>query len=499
MHFRLLIFLLILNCSQVIYAQPEMDIVFSTEEDEYFTKSFEDNDENIIVIGIIGDRSSRIYDPYLVKITPDGSYESKRFIFQDTLTIFYSGLQLENGDYLMIGGYSLEVPFNWKNLWLVELDTNLNIVSQVMYEMIDEGGFYYRCSYGNLCVVDQDDNIIISGHKYESDKGDFQDISFVKINQELDTLFSKTHHYQYGQIIREFQAIPNSSQYQAIVQALPLQGESPVILDSALNIIQTTSYINQPQFDVDVNNPLSSKHWLNDTTYLLSCLNITPEHERQIAVLAIDTAVNLYNELYLNKVDTSDYPAWLNSMAYVNDSTIFIGGMMNFMEFFPTYPSIIELYMIDKDLNVLGYYEYGGDANYEVFGIQATSDEGCIVYGTRRTEENTTESDGYIFKVLREDFDITTEMLEIKAPGETAMAYPNPAKDHLFIKLDEDFGFMECQFKIYNLAGKLMTSRKIAPTGNILKVNIVPLKPGHYVYHLSNNEFNINGKFIKVN
>lgn len=481
------------------YCQTSFEILFNTDEDEIFLNSFYDNEGSQIIVGRIGNRILSDYDPYIVKIYSDNSVVTKRFDFHDTICTFYNGLQLNNGNYLMIGAFSLTDQFSYKNIFLVELSPELNIINQKAYDMLGNNDYYLKCRFGNYYIISDDGNIDIAGHKTESSNVDHDDMAFVRINQNLDTIFSITHPYQFDQVIREFSKIPNSSQYQVIVQALPLQGESPVILDSVLNIIHTNSYINHDNFNVDINNPLSSKHWVNDTTYLLSCLNITqPEGERRIAVLAIDTNIVLHNELYLDRADTSDYPAWTNSMAYCNDSTIFIAGMMNFFEFFPTYPSIITIYLIDENLNLIGDFVYGGDANYEVSGIEPTTDNGCIVYGTRRTEENTEESDAYIFKVVRDDFEIITGTEKIKELKQTKV-YPNPSVGKLIFELDKSFSNTNCTLEIYNQSGKVVLRSRVKTTSNRYSLSVNKLKAGNYVYKLSNkNEISF-GKFIKIN
>ena len=117
----------------------------------------------------------------------------------------------------------------------------------------------------------------------------------------------------------------------------------------------------------------TSDHWINDTTYMYSCFNII-NSERDIRVYTIDTAMRFYKQLTLGKPDTSDHPAYRTSMAYANDSTVYIGGFIQKIEFYPTNPNPVEIYLIDTGLNLLGYIEYGWDANYDVWGMVATAD-----------------------------------------------------------------------------------------------------------------------------
>ncbi len=234
---------------------------------------------------------------------------------------------------------------------------------------------------------------------------------------------------------------------------------------------------------------------------MYSCMNNEFHNgypEDRICVYNIDTALRYHKSLVLDKPDTSDYPAWRTSMAYANDSTVYIGGFINYLEFYPTEPNCIELYLIDTGLNLLGYKEFGWDANYDVWGMVATSDNGCLLYGNIRTEENTTESDVHIIKVRREDFDISTKVKTVKSMAGYTKVWPNPARNRLHIELPEAVG-NSFVFQILDLAGKTYTRRKVEGNGNLLEINIQPLPAGTYVYQITGNGHKISGKFIKTN
>jgi hypothetical protein len=124
-------------------------------------------------------------------------------------------------------------------------------------------------------------------------------------------------------------------------------------------------------------------------------------HDHQVGILKADTVANIIKSVELGKTDTVDYPAWFNSLEYINDSTVYIGGFMDYLAFWTTEPSFVELYLIDTNLNLLGYRQFGGDINYQLYGITATADG--VVYCIPRHIQIaiSIKSEMYIFSKFR--------------------------------------------------------------------------------------------------
>ena len=474
-----------------VNAQHSFEFTFGTNEDELLLSAVEDYNNNVILVGRIGNRGTVDFDPLVIKVSPNGTYISKRIIREDTNGFFKTINLLHDSTYLITGMYSNSIGFGYDNLWICKMDTNLNVVFEKSYNLIE--GSIYTGMATVYSLIDNENNIVVSGSKsYEQ----FTDMLLIKLNQEGDTLFTRTHHFQFGQRITNITCIPGSNDYLGITGIIGIANNNygPIRFDSVFNILNIKHFY----FSTGIQNKGTSDHWLNDTTYMHSCLSIK-DHERRIMVYNIDTAMRFHKSLELDKPDTSDYPAWRTSMAYANDSTIYIGGFTHILEFYPTDPNAVEVYVIDTGLNLLGYKEFGWDANYDVWGMVETSDDGCLLYGNRRTEENTTESDVHIIKVLREDFDITTTIKETNINNIYSKAWPNPASNKLFIKLfDMDAAYLD--LRIFNLSGREMTRRRVFGDGNVLEINVQPLSPGTYIYHISSGDGQIiSDKFIKTN
>jgi hypothetical protein len=488
--------------SLVDYTQSQSSFEFciDSEEDCIVWEAAKDNYDNTILVGLIGPNNVLDLDGYVLKINPDGSYLDKRFDFTDTLSVFSTIEVLETGNYFIIGSYSLEMNFYERDyLWVVILDQNLNLLNQKSYKIRES----YSGFISSICsVVDNQGNIVITTGAIAEEsveKTSFTDFAFYKFSPLGDTLISKYYLFIADQYTYELRKMPGSDNLMLIENTSDGYGYGELMfLNLNLEILKTNSL--GYQYGI-LSGDFSSDYWLTDTSFLFSSrktLDMGTYSEHLFAVYLIDTTGVYHNELMFDKPDTADYPAWRNSMAFANDSTIYIGGFQIDNALWETNPTIVELYMIDKNMNLLGYKELGGDANYEVWGIIATDDKGCLLYGTSFTNDSVTERDIYIWKVLRDDINLVTTIETVELEDISVNAWPNPCQSELNIGIESWNRQGQIRLQIFNLAGKKMTDRIIEGEGNLLRVNVTNLKTGAYIYQVYLPDGNtIYGKFIK--
>ncbi len=484
------------NC----FTQNSFEIGINSEDDCIVWETAKDNEGSIIGVGIIGTYIGFDYDAFLIKILDDGNYFTKRFNMPDTISMFSTIDVFDNDNYFITGSYSTNGNSQERdNLWIVILDPELNLISEKSYQ-IREGYGGYGTSACSL--IDSNGDIVLTSIAIEEEKCKktaFADFAFYKFNQFGDTLISKYYSYIYDEWPWELLQMPGSENLMLIEKSTHYNGHDELLfMDTDLNILNINQFGND---DHDISGDLSSDFWVTDTSFLLSGRNdwdMGPYTEYWIGVYLVDTSAVFHHELILNKNDTTDYPAKRNSMAYANDTTIYIGGYQQYMDLWPTEPNIVELYVIDKDLNLLGYKELGGDANYGIWGIIATDDDGCLLYGITHHNDTVPERDVHIFKVLREEINIITEVSELQEKPKTISVYPNPVVDYVNIELDQTYNWNSLTLSIFKINGKKVFQKQINEKGNLLKVDIQNLKSGLYVLHISkSNKIIYSEKIIK--
>ncbi len=484
-------------------SQNSFEIFIESEEDEVINSAIEDNNGNYILVGGVGDRIIWEFDALAIKVTSDGNYITRRFEMGDTVSFLTEVILLDDGNYMAFGSYSTLGDFDaMDHYWIIKLDPELNTIFEKTFLV---NSFYHNCAAGHSIIVNN--NITVVGLASFLDPPNptaFRDLMFVKINQDGDTLLTKYHHNQFSQYPLELMQVPNSNDY-----ILIMQGEFNSISSSALNIrldsVFNITGINKPTSpDINFRSQGSSDHWLSDSSYLYSASISYPDkmgkNETAIGVFEIDTNMNILQHQYLYRPDTIEYAAWINSMAYANDTTIYIGGFQSVMNPWANEPTILEMYVVDKELNLLGYKDYGADANNQLFGIMPTSDGGCLMYATRFDNEGIPERDIRIIKLLREDIEL--EISPLTATEETLKqvgykAYPNPATEMISIPLLE-YSNNNKRISLFTIEGKKVLDRKVTGEGNVLQVDIHSLTPGIYIYQISaEGEKTVKGKFFK--
>jgi len=477
-----------LNC------QNSFELTIATDEYEELIYGTEDNNNCVVLAGRIGSFITEDWDPYLLKVYPNGDTLSRRIFTPGTNDYFTSIEILEDNNYLFIGNIASDTTPLHKSLYVCKMDTALNIIFEKSYDLSTD--FYFGFNFFKSCI-DFDQNIILGGAAlYNVDNRIYHpDFSFAKLNQQGDTLLTKTIHFVLVQEFKDIIAIPGTKDYMCMGGLVEGQ-ECQIRLDSIFNILEINPYY------TNLGQPYSMK-WINDTSYLLtSQRNTFTKNPSDIGMYILDTNFNYLNQLRVGKPDTNDYPAVRQSIGYVNDTTIYIGGMEVFIGFWQTIPNALELYVVDRDLNLLGYKEFGdGWANYRLWGILPTSDMGCMLYATEYSEDNYYEYDVKIIKVRREDIEIETSpitsVVKLNYPV-LCNSYPNPVKSMLNIPMFESASLAGCRLQIFNSGGKIITDRALQGYGNTLQVNVSNLNPGIYVFNIVTKDYNkLTGKFIK--
>ncbi|MCB0397986.1 MAG: T9SS type A sorting domain-containing protein, partial [Flavobacteriales bacterium] len=125
--------------------------------------------------------------------------------------------------------------------------------------------------------------------------------------------------------------------------------------------------------------------------------------------------------------------------------------------------------------------------------IIATDDDGCLVYGTSFTNDSVLERDVHIWKVLRDEINIITNVSETDEPTENITVFPNPATDQIFIQLGKGQNWDQSTVSVFTISGKKVFQQKICQQGNLLQMDIRNLEKGTYLLQVTG----MNGKVLE--
>lgn len=488
-------------CSIILFyageAQNSFEISYSTSAHELIWDAKVDDEGAVILVGGYGSLESLFFNALVIKVFPDGSYIYKQFDDPEIFSSFGSIEILDNGNYLITGCVGENVTMDECDMfWIVFLDNSLNVLNTKSFAIPTD---YLNLSSDRVSLIDNNGDIAMVGLVGRLDgQRMVTDYYAIKLNQQGDTLLTRVYESWPESRANSISKLPNSDSLMLIGRGALLSGsESVNIMDKDMNITRISGIEN----DNSEWTCYSPGLWLNETEFLASINRIFHKDmssEYQFAVYKINTSGEYLDELILDRRDTLEYVSRKKGMAFSADSMIFVSGFQSYNQLWTDIPSKPIVYMVDKHLNLLGRKELGGDAYYDTWGTIATSDGGCMIYGTRYINTGAYERDIHIWKLLREDFEIMTQLTDQPAVALNSRVWPNPANDLLHISLEGLETGSDFRLRIYNIAGQKYFDKAFKATAAAVQCHIEVLPAGTYVYELQTFAGQVgSGKFIK--
>lgn len=234
--------------------------------------------------------------------------------------------------------------------------------------------------------------------------------------------------------------------------------------------------------------------WIDSNTIILTGRKDSL-NKASMEGLIFDTTFNLRHSICIGDGDTLEWQGLRSNLDLINKDTIYIGGTHNFCpnsEFCVT-NSWYSLSNLDPNLHLRWEKFYGGNANYTLYGLKATRDGGCLLYGTYYDSTMNFERDVCVIKVNKDGLinginDDTHQFIH------DFIVYPNPGSDHLVIESGKPG--LGAQFKMYTLDGKFVAQTPVLTTRTI--VNTSSLHSGVYIWQIESKDKVIeSGKWIK--
>ena len=181
-----------------------------------------------------------------------------------------------------------------------------------------------------------------------------------------------------------------------------------------------------------------------------------------------------------------------------NGRFIYWGGTYNFSFVGPSFslnqaPFILT--KLDTAYNVVWQKKYGGDAYNVMFGVLATSDGGCVMYGRRYDYNNIPKLDAYIIKV--DGNGLVTSETAIPINQESITAFPNPSTGQLNFKKETPSVFSRFELTVFDISGKLVFQKKETDLSET--IDLSHLSTGNYIYQIKEGErIKAIGKWVKT-
>jgi Secretion system C-terminal sorting domain len=374
------------------------------------------------------------------------------------------------------------------SFWVVNLNNQWQIINEQFKPLLQ--GQIFDINY----VLDRDSTIIMM-FQYKWDATVLT--SFAKINKKGEIIVVKNIVGPSGQSYpRGIVATTDSSRYNFIYY------EGSAVYDTSFNNRKVYYF----SFPSEIGNRypyISGVLIKNDSTFLFAG-DITRVSYKTNAFFAI-----IKNNRYTNfrettaSGDTSYATAAKRSIDTTKDGRfIYIGDNYNYQEsIFYIGNSFLKLTKMDSNYNVIWAKNYGGDANYRLTGITATSDGGCIMYAARHNHNNLEQVDVILIKVDGNGLITSTNSIPITQSSITA--YPNPSTGQLNFKKEtpsvaSSLAMTErFDVSIFDMSGKLVFQKKETDLSET--IDLAQLAEGSYMYQIQQQGIiKAIGKWVKT-
>lgn len=417
-------------------------------------------------------------EAYLVKVNEDGSYEEK-FFQEENRTLQLRSIQaLENGNYFVIG---VSTSPNEDLLWILVLDENFDIVTEHFHEK--EEGFPDNYFNTVRSMVDDDGTILVAvNFRPEIGKSKGMLFRFSEDGECLQWLFISPEMFDglFASISFEPNCIMNDPYSSDFIILGAGQLGNPSVLRCNYNFTLVEHHIIVVPLLNDVTFPqFYSDHWLSsDTLLVFGTLCPYGVNKPYVYFGKINKQGVICEATNIDKPDTLNYAIKNHAMCTANDSTIYLipyavlGDWMG--------PQILEVYVANKDLEILGYKAFYNELRYWPKTAIATNDDGLV------TISNKYATAIHIKKFLREDFNpIPCSVKEVPKEIIKTTAYPNPTNSIINI----DISLMrqvdgEMRFAITDIYGRTHLNRIIRGEGNLLTADVSSFPSGTYTYQI---------------
>ncbi len=407
----------------------------------------------------------------------------------DSLTLSYQGLSSAfikivqiQPDLFVLAGFAINSN-NKQILWLYEMDSLFTQIRSVIMPM----GLYDLSAVSDLLI--SNNNILCAGNVVS---GSSPYAFIYKISPSFDSIQLRilTEHATLLPI--DILCKNNNTGYYGFLTGFgPPKTEVMVDLDTSFTIKHILGVSN------DIFN-LTETKWIN-SSQMIYCGRYAPNIPSQIwsiGVLRIDTLANTKDEYYIGDSDTMECPGLRSRLDFIDTNTIYVGGTHNFYQYseFGPVNCWFSLNQMDTALNVNWQHFYGGDANYTMYGIRATQDHGCLMFGSRYDFQGSGyERDIYVYKVDQNGLITGTDDKQNPRVHQ-AIVYPNPGSDYLIVESGSQIS--GSKFRMVSIHGKNALTYALAEGKT--KIETQSMLPGVYLWQvIYQNRVIEEGKWMK--
>jgi hypothetical protein len=414
----------------------------------------------------------------LVKLDAYGNLIHQNILrFNGNSSALLSIVQLSENRFIL-SGTTYQGASN--NLWLCTIDSSLNVISQRSFILGTYSLFF------NKMKLDYQNKILVFG---TVDSISWPHSFIFKLTSNMDSISCRIYNQQWSE---EQDLIERSDHngYYFLANGFGSTDSGKILsLDTEFNIEKITELTD----GIGYHGTLK----LLDSTHIIVCGERAPAgnlNKASIGVQLYDTNFNIIHYSYYGKTDTVELPALFKSLDFSDPLSVFIGGTSNMFQYeFVRSDNWYRLNNIDTAFNLKWERFYGGDGDYALYGILATRDGGCLMYGTLWDYRNNPDYTRYL-RLIKVSKDGLLSDKNGKPSDKTreVILYPNPGTDRIIV----ESGLKNLMVSFFDMTGDCVIKKSIQSMVETLDVS--ELSSGIYLYRFTLGDKVIDcGKWIR--
>ncbi|MFZ4548188.1 MAG: T9SS type A sorting domain-containing protein [Bacteroidales bacterium] len=479
--FKMFGLLLVLSICQLAHAQNSYSVLITNTSNETSSDFVEYQPDKFAVVGS-SNPYGRTKASYKAKIWLVGSgsdTSSISYSFGDTAAYFNNICKNPDGTVSVGGNMFLPPEYEKSVMFFVELDSLFQIRNQkiIAFDNWNEVPLFIMLPISNNGLFG-----VALAYSEDSTR-----LCLIRLDSDLNLVRTKffIQNISSGCNISDMVFSTDSSQLWVFAESLLSTGQDFTIIDTSFNLVSYKDiphYWNASTMEAQVYYGEITAKLITDSTFLIggkiakSNMNYPPTGDQSMGVSELDTTMVWTPATIIGSPDTTDYPAWSNSIDLINPDSIYFAGTYNMAgSFYPQTKSWVMTGMLNRNLEQQFIHYYGGDAFYHASVMRCTSDGGVFIV-SRKYDYLSIENQDDIFILKLNNKGLITNMKpDASLPKESlVIVSPNPFIEEFTI----DMLAISARMVLSDLSGRTVLSKKLKKGRN--RINASYLKPGVY-------------------
>lgn len=442
----------------------------SFTHNEYAYNALELPSGGFILTNFKGVSTSNAGNPYLIKISKNGTLVSDNYIQDTSINFFYSSILTFNSRTILFGTL-IDRDGNYSDsLVFSEIDTNLNIIST------NKVHFANYLNSGNFHIDNYKDSLlVVSGYLDSINQKNLYNPFVITLDTNYTITNINNHLFDGYNYMQIYNLVYNNfdSLFYSFLSINPsysykIRLDLDLIVDSVY--LQNSYSFGQPIY-------LQS---INDHNYMIAW-----DSKKKVILYRLNSSFDTISSKQLGSNSILVYPAPSRSLSA--NSIFIFGGLTENLNpnniWWGLQNSNFYVAKMDSLGNTIWDKRIGSNGNYYIlYDVLATKDGGCLLSGCVYDYTSSTfQKDLFIAKL--DSNGATTWTKNVDMPEMEISIFPNPTHRDLYISSKNPYELVQ-SIRVLDLSGKEIINQAFHSNSHEVKINVSNFDKGVFILEI---------------